>query len=768
MKKLLVILNVLLLIGLSGCSFFVSDITDTKKTSITTTEEEDDYTGYYIEEFDNPLIDRDMGGKDYLSLTESSSSITLENEKVRIIINKSNGGISEIANKEAHLYLAQNASSIPFSAFFINENREISSFKKFNYQVKENTDLVKKIELKWELESGQIIISNISLKNDGNEIIFNLEVQNNLIGKPLYYIEYPIIQNIGSLYNKNTDYLVHPLATGYVFNNPLDNFNKSSNGITRDIGLYPSGWETTMQFYAYYSYNIGGFLFRTKDGGNTIKSFAFRGDNTKLRASIYHYADDISLKTVTFNYDISIGNLVEGRWEEAAEIYKEWATKQSWCKNGIREDKDDIDKQFYEETVLCNFNYPYYFYYTEKNQKDLYSKLKNNIDGKILNIYFVTDGIISLAHEYDDYIVKFEFPDFRSENELTGSEVKDYEGNIVKYNLNGERQYYECATDTDYLRRFMAHENELRSKYQVSGYYHDVGVAAVHPKQCFNTNHSHGTRINVVSDYLEEMAMMKRLSRENGATIYGQELIFEQMIPYIDFYQTRANALNVGFMEGDRFNNLIIKGVCYPVDMFEYIYREYTGIRLDGFLDPDPGLVDVYTYIAEYTVMHGGIPEFNFEFVDDNFIEPNDMPMEMIEFIGYLSIVKQTFGLNYLVYGEETRAPKINSTRSTYSFSHKKEISLNRSGTITLDDLITSAFKFNNKIGIFVGNTTKNTQSLNFVLDTYRYYGINSGEVTLIDVNGDSHLVNIKNGKARISIELEPQKIVLLEIREAQ
>ena len=765
MKKLIILISSLLLMFTTGCMSNTTTIKTTKNTKTTTTQD-DDYTGYYMKEYDNPLKDLDMGGSDTLTLDIAENTITIENEKARIILNKQNGGIKELANKESHLYLTKNSNSKPFTYAYIGSEIEHTSFKNFAYEVIDDTDAVKRIKLIWTLENNEVLEGFVMLGKDDNEFTFNINVSSTSISNPIYYIEYPIVEGIGSLYNQNTDYLAHPFATGYLFKNPLSNFNSLYRGIDREMGLYPSGWETPMQFYAYYSECIGGFMFMTKDGKDTIKSFSFTGGNNKLRASIYHYADEYSTGKIDFNYDIAIGNLIEGRWEEAAEKYKDWATCQEWCINGKRIDRTDLDKTFYEEVVLCNFCYPYGFSYGDTNQAELYRKMKNNINGKFFNIFFVADSIVSLSHKYDDYIAKFEFPDFINMKDKNGSEVLDMHRNPVPFNLNGVQQAYECPTDNNYMERFTKIENDLRTNYKVNGYYHDVGVAAVHPKQCFNTTHSHGTRINMISEYLNQMAYVKELSAKNGATIYGQELIFEQMIPYIDFYQARANSRNLGFMEGDRFNELIKKGDCYPINMFDYIYMEYTGIRLDGFLTPDDNIKEPYYYIAQYTVIHGGIPEYNYEFIEfANYLSPDEQSGELMSYIDYLGIVRQTFGQNYLVYGSPTRAPKFETGTIKYNFCQTKDAQNNvGNGSMIVDKIISSAYEYNDKIGIFFANNTTEEQETYFVLDAYKYYGIKNGKVTYVDEDGDYQLADVKNGLARISLNIKPRKIVLLEV----
>lgn len=765
-------LAVILLLGiLTGCTPAQTDPT-----------EDPDAEKYFQEVYDNPLKDRDMGGSDVLTLLQQGDDVTLENENIRLILDSKSGGIKQIANKQANVYLVDGQVSTPFTLCHVNGSTESAHYSNCTVTLNDSSADSKSIAITWQVTDVIRIYATITLDKGDNQLQFQVSVDNDT-AHPIWYVQYPVVEGIGTLYEKERDYLAHPIATGFLFNNPLDHFNDGSfDGITRGEGLYPSGWESPMQFFAYYSQGIGGFLFRTDDGGNGIKSFSFMGKDNALKAGIYHYADDLADKQLQFDYTTYIGNLNQGNWYEAADLYREWASEQSWTSKGTLAERTDINKTFYEDTVLCNFNFPYDTIYGTENQTALYNKIKAAADGTLLNIFFNADNFLTLSQKNKDLQLKFEFPSFHSVTsaEQTPSEwdtaIKNRLGNLYYYNVEDAIQFYECPSCDAYMEAFWEREDYLLVYNKVSGFYHDVGVAAVHPRQCFNTEHPHGTRVNILREFLDQMEETRLLGSQTTQGIYGQELVFEQMLPYADFYQARANAAQVGFMEIDRFRELVINGSCVNINMFDYVYGSYGAVRVDGFLNADELIGESYYHIAAKTVLTGGIPEFNYEFVSNgNYLTVEEHTEEMLAYIGYLGNIRQGYGKDYLVYGQMVKPPVASDETIEYDYIQQRVAGgvagpglvtggNADGGPITWSKVITSAYRWEDTVGIFVCNPVKNSQQLDFIIYAQRDYGISQGTVELIDENGNSVLCSIENGIAKISLALDARQVVLLKL----
>lgn len=740
--------------------------------------------GYYREKWDNPLAKTDVGGSNTLCVVDGQNDITLENAHVRVIFSKKNGAIRELVNKDSKVYLTKDGDAAPLRINLIENGSETTVSKYSDFSCSIVDDDVKSVLFQWTI-SGIDVTATASLAADSTEVIFRLSYEGNQLvladdGIPigsLYNIEYPIINNIDRLYSAERDHLLTPFVTGYIIDNPVDSFNDSFVGIGKSLGMYPSGWEYPMQFQSYYSDGIGGFMFSTRDGGDVIKSFTFTGSDGKLRTSIYHYLDDLSVENGSFDYDIVISNLTKGNWYESADKYREWAEEQSWCmEKGQLKDRDDLNMTFYRDTAMCNFIFVHAASYGHENQEELYLLQKEALEGgSMLNIQFVLeDPLRELSEQNGDLFMYFEFPSFHlvSSAMNTPSEwdtmVKSFRNNdeSVYYSIGTTRYFYDCASCTDYRQKFLDTEQSYIDDYDVDGFYHDVGVAAVHPKQCFDTTHPHGTRVNVISDYLSQMKELSDLAHSVGG-IYGQELVFEQMLPYLDFYQARANAELLGWMENDRLRNLIDEGVCHKVSLFDYVYGSYGATRLDGFLTADPSLGRGYYYVAAYTFVNGGIPEYNFEFyTSSTYPSIAEMDIERMEYLGRLYEAKDKFAADYLIYGEMVKTPALGTSQTSYVYLQDRfGGSSSKEGTATFDDVVACAYRLDGKIGMLMANTSANSVTLKFAIDTATDWGISEGTVHLVTVNGDREIGRIENGEAKIDAVLEPYEIVMIEMK---
>lgn len=751
-------------------------------TTLMACKDKDD--GYFRENWDNPLAKNKVGGSDTLCVVESEDAITLENQHVRVIFAKKNGAIREWVNKDSKVYLTKNGDAAPLRLNLISEGTEltVSKYKDFSYTISDGA--VKTITFCWTISNMQIT-ATASLADQADEVIFRLSYEGNALqladdGTPLrslYNVEYPIINNIDRLYSAERDHLLTPFVTGYVIDDPVGHFNDTFVGIGKSMGMYPSGWEYSMQFQSYYSDGIGGFMFSTRDGGSGIKSFTFTGSDGKLRTSIYHYVEDLAVENGSFDYDIAISNLTEGSWYEAADRYRQWATQQSWALDaGLLKDRDDLNLTFYKETAMCNFNFPFTGAYGLEKQEALYNLQKECLQGgHMLNISFGGGGdrILQLSKENGDLHMFFEFPSFHKVSSANNNPVEwetmvksfKYNDESVYYNIGVTRYFYDCASCTNYRQTYQQKEQSYLDLYQVDGFYHDVGVAAVHPKQCFNTNHPHGTRVNAIPDYLEQMGELSDLARRNGG-IYGQELVFEQMLPYLDFYQARANGDLLTWMESDRVRSLMEKGVCHKVCLFDYVYGAYGAKRLDGFLSADPSMGRGYYYVAAYTFVNGGIPEYNYEFYDSStYLTIAEMDLDRIAYLGKLYQAKQAFASDYLIYGQMVQTPALGASSSTYTYQQDRfEGDKILEGKATLDDVVACAYRLNGTIGMLMANTSDKTVTLKFAVDTVSCWDMEQGNIYLVTPEGENQIGTIEDGEAKIDVTLEAYDVVMIRI----
>jgi len=770
------------------------------------------YTTY--DAYHNPLADTDVGGSDTLAVNESDETITLENEKVRIVFHRVNGSIKEYVNKETKQYLVKDAAAD--SPFLINySNAEVNNGS-FSYSVTEDTEERIEIQFVWTIRNDTKLITHSRLEKESDTICFDVAIEGNVYDNYIISVEYPILNGITELCEGGNDQFVSPVATGFLFDNPASTFNSdeySFQGITKSMGMYPSGWEYPMQFMAYITKNVGGFYVGTTDGGSTIKSFTFYGTGgNKLHAGVHHYLDDIAEEKVTFDYEIQISNLTKGYWQEAGDRYFQFAKAQEWMQKGKLEDREDINTALFEDTVLVNFGITgnnsgttpnSITEFAEEQRAKLYDLFDETLEGNILNIYLnfwqnnqvsnefnaawdtifpanVDGEFQNRVTERGDQVILFEFNTLYNTNYRLFTDVntrwksyaiKNIVGNELLFTHSTDSDFrqwwYVCPSVEEWIKFCVDKDEELLKTYSANGLYHDVGTAAVAPLQCYDTSHPHGTRVNVIYDYVEIERLSKELSSGYGQHSVGQELIYEQLLPYVDYFQARANGGLLSWMENDRFRELLETGEAMKVPLFEYVYHAYGGLRMDGFMMPYEEMGDGYYYAMAYTALNGGIPEYNYEFsymaaVVDKVHTP------YLEFINELGAARTDYGKEFLVYGTMKKGPTVSKETVTYEYynnnvTHSSGI---LSGEATFERVISSAFEHDSKIGIFLMNIAEEDMTVNFVLEAARLYGVEEGQIKIYNSETGIYtkLADIKEGTANCSVKLPSREVVMLVI----
>ncbi len=729
-----------------------------------------------------------IDGNNELSL-EVNTLITVENEKVRLVLNK-NGSINEFVNKESKLFLVKGVTeSTPIRLDLVDKHSQGLLSDSYTMTILENTSEMKSIQFIYTFNEKAEATCTISLAKNSDEVKFRVKLSNMNYADEysVMDVEYPIIERIQTLGDKEKDVYAAPFATGFKFINPTKNFNDayglgigkaSSLGYPISMSAYPSGWGMTMQFSCYYSENLGGFYWMTQDKEDYIKNFTFTGiGEEELRMSIYHHVDDLGKSEINFDYDIILANLVKGKWEEAANRYKSWAINQKWVKNiGPAEFRTDINKKLFEKTGLTIFG----FRPDISSWVDMiptYDAIASRIEDDILNIaIYQNKNYYDLVREYNHSYSVFEFNTISPLDMFYNNSIRNSVQDKLAFYIHGTPFYYQCPKSEDWLENRNKVEQGYYDTYNVDALYFDVFATAVHPIECFDLAHSHGTRVNILDGFYKQLQNASDLADRNGFFSVGAEMITERTLEYIDFYQARANGGPLGWMETDEIRGMVDDNIAIKIPMFDRVYHEFGAIRTDGYLVPLDELGDAYYYIAGYTALNGGINEYNYEYFPTNQL-PSVVKInfEMIDYVNRLSKARTTYGKNYMVYGEMLNAPDVNTDYSTYEYFNPNysATSIATTGKASLEgkwtvpDIITSAYK--NKDGdvaIFLTNVKSTSVSKGFILKALRDYGISNADVYLTSSqNTERRLVTkVKNGEAEIGLNMEPCQIYMLEI----
>lgn len=734
----------------------------------------------------------EISGYNELTIFEKGSSLTLENQAVKLVLDRSSGAIQTLANKEVGVYLLKDSpSSTPLMIEYL-DGRYAYTPHTTSYTISKTSDYVS-ATYTWGYSQNLEIISTISLGKNSNEVEFSLDIKNNRQSDSLYYVEYPYLNNISRLYSSEKDKFFHTYANGYVFDDPCKNFNRNDfNGIKWYMGLYPYGFGSTMQYMSYYVEQYGGFHFQTYDKGYTIKSFTATGmGNDTLHMGIRHYLDDISSGDKSF-YKIGISNLVKGNFEESAEKYYEFAKETPWAqKQGKLEATNSYLKDFVEDTTLVNFA-PHVGLSSKSWQdwENIYDVLKEaQKGGKIFNIIgndwqrlhsisymngemdtmfpAVVDEEMWAQMQESDYTAFFEFNNMyntkaASEEDYDfrrGQSTKDRYLNpqILGDTVNDSISWYYMCPEDSWYNFGLEKSNIFVNDYNVDFLYHDCGYC-VAPRTCFDTSHSHGTRVNIIPD---EIAFLDKLTRDTGK-IVGEELISEVFVGTVGYYQARANAGPMGFMDINDIRVVVEDNTATKVSAFDYVYHGYGIVRTDGFMKPIKESGNLFYYIMGFTALEGGIPQLNYEYLKASF-NSHEIVEDYMNYLSKLAEIKLNEGNKYLSYGKMKKAVDVGAGKIQYSYLNTSTSSADIvfSGKYNVNKVVSSAYEYNGTIGLFFSNITAEDINANFVINAKKYYGIETGKVYL----GDKVIADVKDGIAKVSLDLLSRDVTLLTIR---
>ena len=128
------------------------------------------------------------------------------------------------------------------------------------------------------------------------------------------------------------DTFLYPLYSGRLTQNPgsgIDYYDDPGDGGDDNVGLYPRGWGTTMQFMSYYNDNYG-LYFGYHDPDASIKYFGVKNADSGIKIECKYPAPDKTIAGNDWNLPgVFELDLYDGNWYEAAKIYREWVSASS-------------------------------------------------------------------------------------------------------------------------------------------------------------------------------------------------------------------------------------------------------------------------------------------------------------------------------------------------------------------------------------------------------------------------------------------------------
>lgn len=261
------------------------------------------------------------------------------------------------------------------------------------------TDVLK---LYW-TTSRETVIVNLRCDRDGKvRMNISAEVaQDNAVRD----VRFPMI---GGLNFEKDNYLLITWQNGRILKNPVETFLRKGMEVPFWVGRGKFGYENeypaalSFQYTTFYSEDYG-FYFATEDADAHIKTFAY-DYNRELDAldfSVVNYPENMGKTTgYCMNYDFVL-QMYRGDWQSATGIYRQWATRQKWCKQRL------VDKKLPEKllkTDLWRINHTNYELGTRTQEYfDTSVRLRDELDCNVaLHWYGWNMGVHD--KDYPEYI----------------------------------------------------------------------------------------------------------------------------------------------------------------------------------------------------------------------------------------------------------------------------------------------------------------------------------------------------------------------------
>jgi hypothetical protein len=572
--------------------------------------------------------------------------LRIETSRLRVTVDGKTGALAQIEHLSAGLSLIADpvrAAAHPFMVVFA-DGTILREWRTCTVEEMSRNSIV----VRWELEHG------LSLRVSWREDMASGELRcipelHNPQRLPVVALAYPYLAGIGGLGEiPADDQLVHPYATGFLVGDPLHSLppvvSETAGEQPIVLGLYPEGFSGgTMQFMAYSALGRGGFYLATEDSAGHEKWLNFyRHSDGDLRTAVWHGpADYATHRDVLPAYSTVLAALDGGAWYDAADRYKSWALTQPWVARGPLWSREDRPRRLFEAVGLCSFGInprhdraPWLaeidriagtpvLHVLGPNWPRTEANYHNSLPGGLADWFPARFHPANLAQirAHGDYLVPFEFDLLFGRGEDTADASTGTEALQIIPTPTLSRDAYNfpflCPATPFTKALHVERDRTLAADYAVDGVYYDISVNNVR-HICLSDEHGHApgdaTAIGgAFRTLLAETATAMRAAA--GRTIpQGAEMINEQMIPYLWFYQARAEAAPAAPFEAGPFLSLIQQGTAEKIPLFTYVYHEYGPLRMDGWAKLSREQGDFIYFVLGRVFLQGGLIELNYEF----------------------------------------------------------------------------------------------------------------------------------------------------------
>jgi hypothetical protein len=743
-----------------------------------------------------------------------AGEIVFGSDAIQVTLDPATGAVTQVRNLLRHIDLVGlPPGQVPWRVEIMNEDGSSTWIQEFSQFVQERMDDV--MLLRWTTDDGLSVSATISAPEGGDSVSFEVAAHAPS-GMVIDKIEYPILTGIRSLHNEADSLLAHSQGTGFLFRNPYDLFEQGGERARQGLRYspYPEGFNgSTMQFFTYYAEGIGGFMADTPDPDGGMKWFnTYKGSSGALNFTFMHQMPDMR-PGADFHvpYPVVISATTEGTWYEAADRYKAWATEQAWTSRGTLAERNDRASWLLDDVGFATFGIN--AAHDRAGWLDRFHKITGEPVFHILGVNWpkeptgygrghpggrddwfpatFSEENLATIRENGDYWAPFEFdllldPGKAEHEQVVANRMQLPE---EKYSFDRYHFFFQCPA-TDYLPALHAwRDAELAGTYGADALYYDISANNV-LMACRNPDHGHpvgggGWMIDAFARMWENTG--KAASAAKGELVpQGAEMVSEQFIPYLAYYQARAEASPLSAFEADFFRDWIRSGQVEKIPLFTYVYHEYGPVRLDGWGKLSVEVGDLWYWVASRVALWGGLFELNYEFSDLEALEgffddpghhyadfesrAYQVDPNKVTFVREVALARTGFARDWLVYGTMLRPLAIDARKVSLDYHlynlGQRLAHYDEKGTLEVPSVIHAAWRApDGRIGFaFVNLLGNEEQTLSLEIDPGSYGGSKT-PCTLRQLTGDSQMdLGSVTGPVVLQVVLSPRRITIIEM----
>jgi len=730
----------------------------------------------------------------------ADQNVFIDNGKIKLGFNKHTGSLSCFSDLlNSYDWLEENTNKgSPWAIEFLQpegiETIDINSAAKFRYSKPNPATLI----LRWKRFAGTgnrnlEVTATITLENDKALSLWKISV-NNIRSKPIKQVIFPRIEG---LKDTGEEYLAVPQWMGHIMKDPRKHLSEIQGNIRKFEWLYPG---LSLQCLALYNPDKCGFYASCNDSLVYNKSFSFSLNATgELDYEMHHFPSLDSLNTSYEPPYAAVIGFFKGDWITAADIYREWGSKQRWARESRL--KKNLTPQWLENTALWVWNRG-----RSDNVLVPAAELKQRL-GLPVNVFWhwwhgcsYDDGFPEYLppregrHSFISAITAAQEKGIRAivymNQRLWGTTteswknenapayaVKDPDGRINThiYNIFTNKPTASMCLGTQFWKdKYASLSDSAVNTYKANGIYMDQACLALN---CYDRNHGHPAgpgnywfiNFNRLSDQIRS-----EISEEKQLVLAG-EGCGEAWLPSLDAFLT----LDVSV---ERYAGL---GPWETIPFFQAVYHPYA-ITYGNYSSL---LVPPYDELwpGEYA------PKKPLEMLDKAFnkqflmeqarsfvwgMQPtianyqDFLARERKEEVGYLLNLARVRNqaLKYLLYGRFLRSPDIElpegeldiSRLSIYAGKHGESVTTFRgrfpllyAGTWQADDM---------DLGIALASISDDPVKITFDFSSDFYHLPPDGNIFIIDREGRKRLTAYSAREVKVDFTLKPRDACILEI----